>query len=142
MSRRGSRKDHLQFCQREGWTPVRGATGKPVSHHPTFELALPDGRILRTRISHPADAPEQYSANLWTFILKDQLDVTEDEFWDCVRDKKLPERGRVAPPARPALSLGMVSQLLANGATREQIAGMDQQSAQAYLAEVWSQPRQ
>ena len=50
---RATREDHDDFCTTEGWILVRGATGKPVQHHRTYELALPDGSILRSRPTTP-----------------------------------------------------------------------------------------
>lgn len=58
----------------------------------TYELTLHDGRVLRTRISHPVDRTV-YGAAMWAHILRDQLDVEEAEFWACVLDGTLPDRG-------------------------------------------------
>ncbi|MFV2087505.1 hypothetical protein [Micromonospora sp. LOL_021] len=49
------RQAHEKFCQHEQWTRVRDARGRTGTHHVTFELGLADGRILRTRLSHPVD---------------------------------------------------------------------------------------
>ena len=92
------RKDHLTFCLTEGWTEVRNATGQAVRHHQTFELSLPDGRILRTHISRPPDSKDTYGPGLWSRILRDQLRVTPGEFWACVQDHVVPDRGTVKPP--------------------------------------------
>ncbi|WP_104082888.1 cytotoxic translational repressor of toxin-antitoxin stability system [Cryobacterium sp. Y11] len=87
-----TREDHDDFCVAEQWQLVRGASGQPVRHHRTYELALWDGHILRTRISRPVDR-STYSAGMWTHILRTQLTVDAEAFWACVRDKKLPDRG-------------------------------------------------
>ena len=87
-----TREDHDDFCVAEKWQLVRGASGQPVRHHRTYELALWDGQILRTRISRPVDR-STYSAGMWTQILRTQLAVDAETFWACVRDKKLPDRG-------------------------------------------------
>ncbi|TFD52931.1 cytotoxic translational repressor of toxin-antitoxin stability system [Cryobacterium frigoriphilum] len=87
-----TREDHDDFCVAEKWQLVRGASGQPVRHHRTYELALWDGQILRTRISRPVDR-STYSAGMWTHILRTQLAVDAEAFWACVRDKKLPDRG-------------------------------------------------
>lgn len=52
------------FCTAERWHLVRGAAGKPVTHHRTYELTLWDGRVLRTRISKPVDA-STYGASMF-----------------------------------------------------------------------------
>ena len=87
-----TRKDHEQSCQIEGWTQVRNARGKS-GHHVTLELTLPDGQVLRTRISHPPNR-QAYGPSMWAHILRDQLHVGEEEFWACVRERKVPQRGR------------------------------------------------
>ncbi len=94
-----ARRAHLDFCAIEGWTEVRRATEKRGGHHLTFELSLPDGRTLRTRISHPP-ATQTYGARLWAHILRDQLDVDEPTFWKCVRDQVPPPRSEPSPPRR------------------------------------------
>ena len=87
-----TREDHDDFCVTEKWQLVRGASGQPVRHHRTYELALWDGRILRTRISKPVDR-STYATGMWAHILRNQLAVDADAFWACVRDKTLPDRG-------------------------------------------------
>lgn len=87
-----TRKDHERFCVVEGWTERKRATGKRGAHHVNYELPLPDGRMLLTRISHPVDRTD-YGTSLWSHILRDQLDVDEPEFWACVDDEVLPHRG-------------------------------------------------
>lgn len=95
-------ESHDAFCVTEAWVLVRGATGKPVTHHRTYELTLWDGRVLRTRISRPINSSE-YGPHLWSHILK-QLEVTQEEFWNCVNDGQLPARGFEPKPA-PAQSI-------------------------------------
>lgn len=100
MSKRPAptREYHDQFCEIEKWELVRGATGRPVKHHRTYELALWDMRVLRTRISKPVDKTT-YGPSVWSHILRQQLEVTPDESWACVSDGTLPDRG--APAATP-----------------------------------------
>lgn len=100
--------DHEAFCLIEGWSLVQNAGGRRRQHR-TFELALPDGRVLRTRISRTAD-PTPYGPSLWGHLLRDQLDVTGEEFWACVVDCVVPQRGRrteqtATLPAKLALAL-------------------------------------
>jgi len=139
----GSRRDHDRFCQIEGWTEVRNARGHKVRHHITYELELPDGRVLRTRISRPANR-ETYGPKLWSAILEHQLCVTETEFWSCVNDKQLPDRGTgdVSAPAH-ALPAQLVFQLIHDAKVPEdQVAMMTLEQAMKAMAEYWSQPLQ
>jgi hypothetical protein len=135
-----TRADHEKFCRIEGWTKVRDATGRSDTHHLTYELALPDGRILRTRISHPPDRTT-YGPSMWTHILRDQLDVDAATFWAAVRDRAKPTRTR---PARVAGGLPTeVAFLLVNrvGLSREQVAGLTKHQAIERLNRYWAEGR-
>ena len=70
-----TRADHEKFCRIEGWTSVRNARGSETNHHVTYELALPDGNVLRTRVSHPIDRSD-YGPALWSHVLRDQLKMS------------------------------------------------------------------
>src|SRR5258708_780810 len=95
-----TRRDHQAFCETEGWGIVRNARGKTSGAHAvTYELPLPGGRILRTRISHPPDS-STYGASMWSHILRDQLDVDEETFWACARNGVKPDRGEPETPPR------------------------------------------
>ncbi|GAA3585402.1 hypothetical protein GCM10022222_82460 [Amycolatopsis ultiminotia] len=130
-----TRKDHQAFCRTEEWVEVRNARGK-TGHHATYELTLPDGWILRTRISHPPNR-QVYGKNLWAHVLRDQLDVTEDEFWACVRDRTRPARG-VTVENEDAIPVAIVSQLLANGVDEAEIRGMSKAAAIERMTRIWS----
>ncbi len=142
MSRAASRRDHKRFCEIEAWTEVRNARGKPTQHHITYELTVPDGRVLRTRISRPANT-EIYGPGLWGHILDEQLDVTEDEFWDCVDNGILPARTpAVAELPQTALPADLVYQLVHTlGLGAKEIEGMTPEEAVRLLTQHWSRPK-
>lgn len=131
-----TRKDHQNFCLNEGWTQIRNARGKG-GHHVTFELTLPDGRVLRTRISHPPNR-QTYGPSIWAHILRDQLQVSEDEFWACVREKHVPKRSR-GEPALPSIPAGVVAQLLSHGVEESEVRLMSRAEAIERLNLIWSQ---
>jgi hypothetical protein len=130
----GSRADHQKFCEHDQWTPVRNARGNLVGHHVTYELSLDDGRILRTRISRPVNA-DAYGPGLWHAILADQLDVTEEQFWACVRHEVRPERSsQAATDPTAGLPAWLVVPLLNQlHLTSEQVAAMDERQARDAL---------
>ena len=142
-SKLGSRRDHNRFCQVEGWTEVRNARGQKVRHHITYELEISDGSVLRTRVSRPANK-ETYGANLWSTILEHQLCVSETEFWSCVKDRVLPDRGRAERQPPPnALPAQLVSQLVHEiKVPEDQVARMTLEQAMEVLTAHWSQPRE
>lgn len=132
-----TRKDHETFCQVEEWHRVRDARGRTGIHHVTYELDLVDGRILRTRVSHPVDRTD-YGPGMWKHILRDQLDVAESAFWACVRDGVKPARGTPEPPAG-ALPADLVYMLISRaGLAESEVAGMTKDEAVARLQRHWT----
>jgi hypothetical protein len=122
----------------EGWRPVRDAHGRTGTHHVTYELDLPDGRILRTRISHPVDR-SNYGPRLWSHVLRDQLQVSEAEFWRCVRDGVRPDRGGTPQPSADALPADLVHLLIARvGLAESEVAAMSKDEAVGRLRRYWT----
>lgn len=133
-----TRKDHQTFCEVEEWRQVRDARGRTGTHHLTYELDLADGRILRTRISHPVDRTD-YGPSLWKHILRDQLDVDEPIFWACVQDGVKPARGVPEPPAE-ALPADLVHLLISRvGLAESEVAAMSKAEAAARLQRFWTE---
>ncbi|WP_427007949.1 cytotoxic translational repressor of toxin-antitoxin stability system [Pseudarthrobacter sp. H2] len=136
IRRLGGRDDHERFCLTGHWELVVNARGKPVRHHATYRLVLPDGRILRTRISRPVDRTT-YSPSIWNHILQDQLVVGDDEFWACVDDGLLPARGAAPVPAS-ALPLALVWQLTHTAGLDEgDVARMTKEQAVQAINDYW-----
>lgn len=129
---------HDQFCRDEGWTVVRNATGKKNVHHITYELALADGTVLRTRISRPPDR-SNYGASMWAHILRDQLAVDEASFWACVNDGVAPDRGGAKERA-DTIPLEVV-QLLLNrvGMSETEVGKLSRAEAIARLNQFWQE---
>ncbi|MGW0860377.1 cytotoxic translational repressor of toxin-antitoxin stability system [Streptomyces sp. NPDC002690] len=132
------RERHEKFCVVEKWERVRDARGRTGTHHLTYELTLHDARVLRTRISHPVDRTV-YGAGMWGHILRDQLDVSEDEFWDCVLDGRLPDRGVPATP-KEALPAELVYLLIHRaGLAEETVAELTKEEAVDRLRRYWAE---
>ena len=141
MKRRAAtRREHVRFCEVEGWRAVQSARESSNRHHLTFELPLNDGRILRTRISRPPNN-ETYGKALWAHILRDQLCVTQGEFWKCVDDGKVPVRSSsMALPPPAALPAGLAHQLVhVLALSTEEVAALSLDEAIALMNEHWSQ---
>jgi hypothetical protein len=68
-----------------------------VTDHFRYRKILPDGRILRTKVSH---GKMQYGAQLWGHIWKTQLALqSPDQFWECL-EKRRPVDRQLAAPSR------------------------------------------
>lgn len=132
-----TRADHETFCTTEGWTERKRARGKRGSHHVNYELALPDGSVLYTRISHPVDRTD-YGPSIWAHILRDQLHVTAEEFWDCVRHQVVPHRGQT-PEVAEAIPLGVIRALIVEARIPEvEVHAMTKAEAIARLSEFYT----
>jgi hypothetical protein len=133
-----TRQDHETFCQVEQWRRARDVRGRAGTHHLTYELDLVDGRILRTRISHPVDRSD-YGPSMWKHILRDQLEVNESQFWACVHDGVKPDRGMPQPTAA-ALPADLVHMLISRvGVSESDVAGMSKDEAIARLHRYWTE---
>ncbi len=135
-----SREDHRRFCKTEGWQLVRSATGKRSTHHETHELELSTGDVLRTRISRPPDRTN-YGSGIWSHILRDQLKVSPDEFWQCVDNGVPPQRSRTAAPdhAIPTEVLFLLKRRV--GLSEGQLAEMTAEAAIERLQQYWTTGR-
>jgi hypothetical protein len=132
-----TRQAHEAFCRTEGWQPAGTARGKAGTHHVICELQLHDGRILRTRISHPVNR-DTYGPGIWSHILKDQLDVDQATFWACVQDGTKPDRGLPQPPAG-ALPADLVHLLLTRVRLSEaEVAALSKDQAIARMQQYWA----
>lgn len=102
-----------------------------------YELELPDGRVLRTRISHPVDRTD-YGPALWAHILRDQLDVDDPTFWRCVDEKVVPERS-LEPETEAAIPAAVVRTLVNEARVPEgAVRAMTKAQAVARLAEFYT----
>ena len=121
----------------EGWQQV------PSTHHETFELDLPDGHVLRTRISRPPNRAT-CGPRMWAHILRDQLEVTAEEFWACVRNGVVPDRTPDDVPGEvdDAIPVDVVNLLIGRvGLSRRDLIGMTRDEAIARLNQYWSTGR-
>ena len=135
-----TRADHDRFCRIEGWQRVRDARGRKGTHHITYELALPDGQVLRTRVSHPPDRTD-YGPSLFAHILRDQLHVTADEFWACVKGDERPDRaGSVT--REDSLPADLVHLLINRvGLSEVSVGAMSRQAAIERINRYWTEQR-
>lgn len=132
-----TRKDHLRFCEIEGWSQVRASKGKTGTHHDTYEFTLESGDVLRTRISRPPDRTD-YGQSLWKHILREQLRVSEAEFWECLESGNLPKRGANEEPEKEPIPTGVLWNLINRvGLSEDDVAGMKREEAIERLNQFW-----
>ena len=98
-----------KFCQVEGWEDEDALRGRPTGDHFRYRLTLPNGKILRTRVSHGSG---QVGGDLFKHILRDQLQVSEREFWAAVDKRTPPDRGPASSPPGNSLPAALVDELV------------------------------
>ena len=135
----GTCADHEAFCRADGWEPKRDARGRAgAGDHVRYRLRLSDGRVLSTKISRPVDGTT-YGEDLWRTILREQLQVTEEQFWACVNEGARPER---EIPSEPSLAetipANVVHVLQVNGLTDAEITVLGRDGAIKRAQAIWS----
>ncbi|MFD7603155.1 hypothetical protein ACFWAN_22010 [Streptomyces mirabilis] len=75
---------------------------------------------------------------MWQHILRDQLDVREDEFWACVNDGVRPYRGAPEQP-QESVPVSIVYKLITEvGLPEESVLRMSKQEALDRVNEYWT----
>ncbi len=126
--------DHRRFCEVDGWQDKDARSKKTKGDHHRYVKVLPDGKPLFTRVSHGSG---QYrSPSFWGMILREQLGVTEDQFWDAVEKGVVPTRASAEPkpPGDEPLPMELVTQLrYAVGLSIHEIGSMTLDEAEIAL---------
>jgi hypothetical protein len=124
------------FFRADGWREVR-RTG---DIH--YEKVLDSGDVLHSMRSSGKN-DETIGKDKFAEILRLQLRVSAQEFWDCVNSGEPVRRpGRPAPVPPNALPLWLVRGLFAELGLREtDIRGMTEEDARRLLNEARSRPR-
>jgi hypothetical protein len=95
-------EDLLTYVRHDGWTDepnlIRGRAR--TGDHRRFQKERADGTILRTKVPH--GSRDEIGDDLFRHILRDQLRVTEEQFWGIVRGgATLPEPPHTAAATVP-----------------------------------------
>ena len=134
--------DLRRFCELDGWEELTGAAGKRGDHF-RYRKILPDGTILRARVSHGSGRIED--PGLWRHIWRDQLGLeTEVEFWEVLEQRRPSARAGVAspPPPGPSIPAWVVEGLLRAGVSEAEIRQLGESEARRRLDDLWSQPEE
>ena len=121
-------RDLKKFCDNDRWDP------KKRTDHWRYTKRLADGRTLRRKVSFGSG--EVGDPGLFAAILREQLQVSETEFWRVVREGGPARRAEVpvmAPAAPPLLSAATVLQLRKLGVSLEQVRKLRSQAEAAEL---------
>ena len=92
-----------EFCKRDGWQHIRSAD------HQFYRKVLGDGTVLETHISFSSN--KTMSPGRFMSVLRTQLKVSQEDFWDTLRTGK-PAPRPSTPLAEPRRHEGWVIQVL------------------------------
>jgi len=137
-------KELQRFCVIDGWTELRGARGVGRDHL-FFVKELPDGRTLRTKVSHGTHGKDSYSRGLWKHIWSEQLGLAaESEFWAVLKLHRPAQRQGEAElqPAGPAVPGWLVQRLIHTAGLREdEVAKLSAEEAEERWLEFQTRPQ-
>lgn len=124
-----------EFCRKDGWKELR------ESDHRFFQKVLGDATVLET---HTSFAPgKTMRPGRFKAILRDQLKVDDDQFWEVLRTGKPAHRPAplsAAPQVRhPAHVVRVLKQELHK--TEEEIAQLSPDGARRLVEAHWSRRR-
>ena len=124
--------DVRAFCRVDGWSRTADAPGRVTRKHEAWAKALADGMSLRCVISMGGG---EYSPQMMSWIIKQELRTTEQQFWAAVRDGAAPAlpQARPARPQRELLPLSLVRALRAAGHTPDDLRGLTPEAAKRLL---------
>jgi hypothetical protein len=125
-----------RFCKIDGWRQDMSVGGSRQPHI-RYEKQLPDHRALRTQISH--DRSSTPSPGRWKAILRNQLKITEAQFWEALSSRDPVDRTPPPPPPAPIPVADWVREgLRRNGLRDEQIDALGPVEAEQELHRRWS----
>ncbi|MBS2961883.1 hypothetical protein KGA66_02405 [Actinocrinis puniceicyclus] len=122
-----------KFVEVEGWDDKDKLSSKRTGDHHRYVITTPTGERLMTRVSHGAG--QIADRDLFAHILRDQLQVTEAQFWDAVDHGVGPERPTLPgpdPAEGPSVDAKLARNLLTKvGMTQPELIGLTQAEAVA-----------
>lgn len=132
-------RDLRTYVTNDGWTeePNLARGRRRTGDHRRYFRDLPDGTRLRTKASH--DEHAEIGPDLFHRILRDQLRVTEDQFWGVVHGRVGVEAEQTAD-VEPIPGWLVTRLIFTVGVPEEDVAGMTLKEAQAAWLEYQSRP--
>ncbi len=128
-----------RFCEVDEWEIKKTARGKKAGDHTRYSKTLPDGTVLSTKVSH--GRRDIGDADLFSHILRTQLQVTAEQFWDAVDHAAKPQRpgAEPKPPPKEAIPFDLARNLLTRvGVSQAELALMSKEEAVARWHEYLS----
>jgi hypothetical protein len=123
-------RDLRTYVNNDRWTeePNLARGRRRTGDHRRYFRDLPDGTRLRTKVSH--DERAEIGPDLFHRILRDQLRVTEDQFWAVVRGRFSAD-AELLTPIEPIPGWLVTRLIFSVGLSEENVARMTVEEAQA-----------
>lgn len=123
--------DLRTYLEHDGWDEepnlVRGR--RRTRDHRRYRKVLADGRVLRTKVSHATR--DEIGRSLFTHILHDQLEVTEERFWAVIAGTATLD-DEPSAPSTPTVPGWLVLRLIMTaGRSESEVAAMTPDEARA-----------
>jgi hypothetical protein len=124
-----------RFCRIDGWRESRR------TDHVFFEKVLADGTVLRTHRSFAGG--KTMSPGRLKAILRNQLQVSEGDFWTALESKE-PVARPSEPPGEEATLAAYLVRVLKDELhlSEREIAALSPEEAQRLVHQHWSQSEQ
>lgn len=129
-----------RFLQIDGWRKLGSAErGGSRSAHVFYEKLLDSGRLLQTHVSH--SRAERPSPGRFSSILREQVEVSRDEFWGVLQTGEPVDRPAPPDEDQPAEHEAWVLDVLANQlhVSAEEIATLSVEEARQRVWGHWGQ---
>lgn len=123
------------FLAADGWR--RLPHGGRRQRHAFYEKVLEDGRVLQTHVSHSGQKP--LSPGRFASIVRYDLEVAKDEFWECIRTREPVGRPAPVDEALPEHEAWVVAVLVGElHLSAEEIAALTVDEARKLVSKHWS----
>jgi hypothetical protein len=134
-------RDLKTYVERDGWTEVPNlARGRRrAGDHWRYRKELPDGRILRTKVSHELKA--EIGDDLFHHIVRDQLETTVERFWDVVHGRSRAVAAPEVPAVRPVPGWLVLRLITTVGIPEDRVLSMTEEEAEAAWTAYRTRPR-
>jgi hypothetical protein len=130
--------DVEDFLLADGWRRLgKGERGGGRDRHVFYEKVLEEGRVLQTHVSHSRG--KTISPGRFAGMLRHQLEVSRDEFWECIRTRAPVERPAAVEELQVEHESWVVNVLAGElHLTAEQIGALSPEDALRRVNEHWS----
>lgn len=133
-SRTPSWREIEEFCRIDGWTLIR------ETDHRFFQKVLASGEVLETHTSFSGGGT--MSQGRFSAILRTQLRVSREQFWEALRTSEPVERPAPIEEEKPKHRLWVIQVLKHElGRTEAEIEQLAVEEAEGLVYEHWSRPR-